>query len=236
MRAVFIENAHSPGEGGITIFCAGGKMNLRRAVALAVWWAIPALAWSQQPSEMKPVTDRLAASIYNGPSMTTLGELADGIGGRLTGSPAYIRSTEWAVAKFRSYGIENVRLEPFTIPAGWQRSTANGVMLAPLSRLLNVASLGWVPSTPAGGVRGNMVTVADVAPDALRSPPGPFMLPLPSAKFHPPEEPETGNCFFSVTSTSWSPDFVGAFSGICECEYLCLRHAETHAATAICWP
>src|ERR1700688_2657806 len=93
---------------------AGGKMNLRRAIALAVWWTIPVLAWSQQPSEMKPVTNRLAASIYNGPSMTTLGELADGIGGRLTGSPAYVRSTEWAAAKFRSYGIENVRLEPFT--------------------------------------------------------------------------------------------------------------------------
>ena len=62
-------------------------MNLRRAFVLAVWWAIPVLAWSQQPSEMKPVTDQLAASIYNGPSMTTLGELADGIGGRLTGSP-----------------------------------------------------------------------------------------------------------------------------------------------------
>src|ERR1039457_5094990 len=82
-------------------------MNLRRGIALAVWWAIPVLAWAQQPSDMKPVTDRLAASIYNGPSMTTLGDLADGIGGLLTGSPAYVRSTEWAAAKFRSYGIQN---------------------------------------------------------------------------------------------------------------------------------
>jgi len=144
-------------------------MNLRCAVALSVWWAIPVLAWSQQPSEMKPVTDRLAASIYNGPSMTTLGELADGIGGRLTASPAYVRSTEWAAAKFRSYGIENVRLEPFTIPAGWQRGAASGAMLSPLSRPLNVASLGWGPSTPAGGVRGTVVVVADVSPEDLKS-------------------------------------------------------------------
>jgi carboxypeptidase Q len=144
-------------------------MNLRRAVALSVWWAIPVLAWSQPPSEMKPVTDRLAASIYNGASMTTLGELADGIGGRLTASPAYVRSTEWAAAKFRSYGIGNVRLEPFTIPAGWQRGTASGAMLAPLSRPLHLASMGWAPSTPSGGVHGTVVTVADVEPDALRS-------------------------------------------------------------------
>ena len=144
-------------------------MNLRHAVRLAVWWAIPVLAWAQQPSEMKTVTDQLAASIYSGPSMKTLGELTDGIGGRLTGSPAYVRSTEWAAAKFRSYGIENVRLEPFTIPAGWQRGTATGAMLSPLSRPLNVASLGWAPSTPAGGVRGPVVIVADLGPDALRS-------------------------------------------------------------------
>jgi hypothetical protein len=144
-------------------------MNLCRAIALAVWWVIPVLTWSQTPSELKPVTDRLAASIYNGPSMATLGELADGIGGRLTGSPAYVRSTEWAAAKFRSYGIENVRLEPFTIPAGWQRGTASGAMLSPLSRPLYVASLGWAPSTAPGGVQGALVIVADVGPEVLRS-------------------------------------------------------------------
>jgi hypothetical protein len=144
-------------------------MNLRRVIALAVWSAIPVLGWAQQPSELKPVTDRLAASIYNGPSMTTLGDLADGIGGRLTGSPAYVRSTEWAAAKFRSYGIENVRLEPFTIPAGWQRGTASAAMLSPLSRPLYFASLGWAPSTPPGGVQGAVVIVADVGPEVLRS-------------------------------------------------------------------
>ena len=144
-------------------------MKLRRAAAWLLWWAIPVLAWAQQPADMKPVTDRLAASIYNGPSVATLGELADGIGGRLTGSPAYVRSTEWAAAKFRSYGIENVKLEPFTIPAGWQRGTATGAMLAPLARPLNLASMGWAPSTPAGGVQGTVVVVADVAPEGLKS-------------------------------------------------------------------
>ena len=144
-------------------------MNLLRAIVLAALGAIPLLSWSQQPSEMKPVTDQLAASIYNGPSMITLEELTDSIGGRLTGSPPYVRATEWAAAKFRSYGIQNVRLEPFTIAAGWQRGTATGAMLSPLSRPLNLASLGWGPSTPAGGVQGQVVVVADVGPEVLRS-------------------------------------------------------------------
>src|ERR1039458_5117726 len=113
--------------------------------AVTLWLVFAVSGWAQEPSgitpdgqpdiqpkikqEIKSVTDRLAASIYLGPSMSTLGELADGIGGRLTGSPAYVRSTEWAAAKFRSYGIENVRLEPFPMDAGWQRVSASGEML-----------------------------------------------------------------------------------------------------------
>ena len=130
-------------------------------------WRCPVLVWSQQPSELKPVTDQLAASIYTGPSMTTLANSTDGVGGRVTGSPSYVRSTEWAAAKFRSYGIENVRLEPFTIPAGWQRGSASGRMVAPLARPLYVTSLGWSPSTPAGRGPGTVVLVSDVAPDEV---------------------------------------------------------------------
>src|SRR5258705_1763087 len=57
---------------------------------------------------------------------------------------------------------------------------------------------------------------------------GTLLLPLPSAKFHPPEKPDTENCFFSVTSTSWSPDFVGAFSGIRECGVFCVCATQRH--------
>jgi len=118
--------------------------------------------------ELKAATGRVAASVYTGPSMATLAELTDGIGGRLTGSPAYVRATEWAIAKFRSYGIENVRLDPFTIDAGWERVTANGAMLTPLERPLYLASLGWTPSTAAGGVEGEVAVIADVSVEALR--------------------------------------------------------------------
>ena len=141
---------------------------IRRACVLLWCWSFCALVWAQSPAEMKPVTDQLAASVYTGPSMATLRELTDGFGGRLTGSPAYQRSAEWAAAKFRSYGIQNVKLEPFTIPAGWQRVSASGTMLAPLSRPLSVASLGWSPSTPAGGVKGAVVVISDVSAEKLK--------------------------------------------------------------------
>lgn len=147
-------------------------MRLRSSSGLLVLLALHLASvpsWAQQPADLKPLTDRLAASIYSGPSMSTLAELTDGIGGRLTGSPAYVRATEWAVGEFRSYGIENVRLEPFTIPAGWQRGTASGAMMSPLARPLHIASLGWAPSTPAGGVEGAVVVVEDASAEALES-------------------------------------------------------------------
>ncbi|MBZ5654755.1 MAG: M20/M25/M40 family metallo-hydrolase [Acidobacteriia bacterium] len=144
-------------------------MILRRALAAAVGLMLSVVAWSQQPSDLKPVTDQLAASIYTGPSMSTLRELTDGVGGRLTGSPSYVSATEWAAAKFRSYGIENVRLDPFTIPAGWERGSASGRMVTPLSRPLYVASFGWSPSTPAGGVQGAVAAISDIAPEKLQA-------------------------------------------------------------------
>jgi carboxypeptidase Q len=101
--------------------------------------------------------------------MNSLEELTDSIGGRLAGSPAYDRAAAWAAAKFRSYGIQDVRLEPFTIPNGWQRGWAHGQITEPIVRHLTIESVGWGPSTPRGGVRGEVIVVSDVSPEALRA-------------------------------------------------------------------
>jgi hypothetical protein len=124
---------------------------------------------AQVSPEVRDTAYKLAGSVYTGPSMETLRELADGFGGRLSGSPAHNRAAEWAAAKFRSFGIQNVRLEPFTMPNGWQRGWARGEMLAPLARPLHVESTGWAPSTPDGGVKGEVVVVDDVSADSIKA-------------------------------------------------------------------
>jgi len=122
-----------------------------------------------QPAELSETANRLAGSIYTGPSANTLSELADGYGGRLTGSPEYRRATEWAEAKFRSYGIQNVRVEPFPMSSGWQRGWAHAEMTAPLSRHLYIESLGWSPSTPAGGIKGNVIEIQEVSAEKIKA-------------------------------------------------------------------
>jgi len=101
--------------------------------------------------------------------METLQQLTDGFGGRVTGSPQYNSAAEWAAKNFREAGLKNVHLEPFTIPNGWQRGWAHGQVTAPLRRALHIESLGWSPSTPAGGVKGEVFVVQDISPDKLKA-------------------------------------------------------------------
>lgn len=144
-------------------------MNLRRFVIILFVLMFVGVLSAEPGGDVRDTADRLAASIYIGPAMHTLRELSDGFGGRVSGSPAYNHAAEWAAAKFRSYGIQNVRLEPFTIPNGWVRGTAHGQLLAPVARTLHLESLGWSPSTPAGGIKGEIVIVDDVSADNVKA-------------------------------------------------------------------
>src|SRR5512138_3546834 len=133
---------------------------LSRRAALSSFAALLLLfgsSFASNVDELKPDADTLAGSIFTGPSMATLGELTDTVGARLTGSPAYNKAADWAMEKFRSYGLKNVHVEPFSLPNGWLRGTASGQLLASVSRRLHLESLGWSPSTPSQGIEGQIV-------------------------------------------------------------------------------
>jgi len=91
--------------------------------------------------------------------MKNLGHLSDVIGPRLTGSAGLEKANKWTAEVMKSYGLENVRLEPWEIPVGWQRGTATMTLLEPnAGRNLLVASRGWTPGTK-GKVTGTVVYV-----------------------------------------------------------------------------
>jgi hypothetical protein len=46
---------------------------------------------------------------------------SDMIGPRLTGSDRLKRANDWTAEKRKACGLENVHLEPYTIPRGWER-------------------------------------------------------------------------------------------------------------------
>ena len=85
--------------------------------------------------------------------------LCEGIGGRLTGSPAAERAIAWTVGRMRAAGLTNVHREQFSMRRGWTRGPASLEIVAPERRSLRIAAYGWTGSTPPGGLEADVVPV-----------------------------------------------------------------------------
>ncbi len=86
--------------------------------------------------------------------------LTDGIGARLTGSPAHVRSANWARDRFAEWGLTNARLEPFEFGAGWEMLHVSAAMTEPRYFPLIAYPEAWTPST-AGPLNGRVVYLGD---------------------------------------------------------------------------
>jgi hypothetical protein len=111
----------------------------------------------------------IADEVKNSEIMANLQYISDVIGPRLTGSSQLKRANEYTAEKMKSYGLENVHLEPWSIPVGWERGTASIKMLEPDNgRTLTVAAAGWSPGTK-GKVVGDVVVVTASTPKELEA-------------------------------------------------------------------
>lgn len=88
------------------------------------------------------------------------------VGPRLAGTEAEARARDWAVAKFKSIGLENVRIEPFTIP-GWERGIETAFITSPFPQQLSITALGYSVATPETGVEAEVVFFSEL--DALQA-------------------------------------------------------------------
>lgn len=98
-------------------------------------------------------------AMINSHAFAFLTELSDDIGGRVTGTPAAARAVAWGVAKLKAIGLENVHEETWRMSRGWTRISASAELLAPIQRRLTIDSMGWVGSTPPGGVQAEVVPI-----------------------------------------------------------------------------
>jgi carboxypeptidase Q len=88
-----------------------------------------------------------------------LEQLSDDIGARVTGSPEAAKATAWGVEKMKAIGLENVHTESWQLFRGWTRISAGAELISPIHRKLMVDSMGWVGSTPQGGVDADLLPV-----------------------------------------------------------------------------
>lgn len=115
-------------------------MTFRKTLAVAA--ACAAMAFAQ--SDVGRLTTR---ALGETPLASDLRELCDGIGGRPTGSAACDRAVQWAAKKFREAGLQDVRLEPFTVPNLWLAESSEASVTAAASFPVRVAAAPFTAST-----------------------------------------------------------------------------------------
>ena len=93
------------------------------------------------------------------PMQENLRRLTDGIGGRVTGSPAMERAVQWATAAFRAAGVD-LHTEKYQLPLTWTEGDTRLELLGEIKFPLRTVSLGWSPATPPGGIEANVVDIA----------------------------------------------------------------------------
>jgi hypothetical protein len=112
----------------------------------------------------RPGVERIIGQAFEGDLVGLLADLGDHVGARVTGSPGYARAVAWGQAQLRAAGLKDVRTETFAMAHLWQRGRATGRVLGATPWSLHLETLGWVPATPKGGVRGEVFALADLSP------------------------------------------------------------------------
>jgi carboxypeptidase Q len=121
----------------------------------------PALAAppATQPAEQTELSRLLAAFLEETPMTSDLQSLTDEIGGRATGTPANLRSVDWALARLREAGVE-ARKEPFQMPSLWlERSARATVRGEGFSYTPRVAAMPFSKATAKGGLTAPLLSV-----------------------------------------------------------------------------
>lgn len=96
--------------------------------------------------------------------------LSDDLGPRLTGSENYMKAADWAAGEFKRLGLTNVREDAWEIPSTWEPELwATGRILKPREMRFHLESDGWSPSTPKGGVRGNVYHLKALSAESIKA-------------------------------------------------------------------
>jgi carboxypeptidase Q len=97
--------------------------------------------------------------------------LTDVHGPRLTGSPNIQKAGEWAVAKMKEWGLQNVALEPWidrgNFANGWTNEKFYMAAVSPQPFPIPGTPTAWTPGTN-GLVRGEVVLVAETTQEDLQ--------------------------------------------------------------------
>ena len=109
--------------------------------------------------ETNPVVDAMIKEATDNSFLEKLGhELMDQIGPRLVGTPQMKNAHDWAVNKYKQWGI-SARNEKWGEWRGWERGITHIDMVHPRIQSLRGTQLAWNPSTSETGVTAELIVL-----------------------------------------------------------------------------
>jgi carboxypeptidase Q len=120
-------------------------------------FTVALLLQASAPSSQSPEVLIIGRTLSPTPIAADLEELVDGIGGRPTGSAALDQAIDWAIAKLKAAGLENVRAEDYTSKALWLPGVDLGEVTFPRAESLRVAAMPFSTPTAPGGLEAEVV-------------------------------------------------------------------------------
>lgn len=123
-----------------------------------------------------PVIQQMISEETNNSQLKQIAhELMDQIGPRLVGSPKMQQAHNWALEKYKGWGI-SARNEQWGKWLGWERGITHIDMIAPWIKSLEGTQLAWSPSTNGKTISAEVIILPDVK-DSME-----FQKWLPSVK------------------------------------------------------
>ncbi|GAB3204632.1 hypothetical protein ABID22_002495 [Pontibacter aydingkolensis] len=143
-------------------------MKKRAHFLLALLLLTGSVAQAQQPQQTQqaqvkqdPVIQNIIKQATENSQLQKLGhELMDGIGPRLVGTPQMQQAGEWAVNKYKSWGVD-ARIQNYGEWRGWERGVTHIDMVHPRVKSLEGMQLAWSPATPSKGVTAEVITMPE---------------------------------------------------------------------------
>ena len=138
------------------LFCAAFLLS-------SMAFAQPGGGGNSQSAPKDPVVEAIIKEATENSQLEKLAhELMDGIGPRLVGTPKMQQAHDWAVNKYKDWGI-TARNEKWGEWRGWERGVSHIDMVAPWVRTLEGTQLAWCPSTNGKTITAEVIIVPDVA-------------------------------------------------------------------------
>ncbi len=135
-----------------------------------------ALFSSIASAQNKPVIDSIMAEETNHSQLEVMAHhLFDGIGPRLVGTPQMKQANDWAVAKYKTWGID-AHNEKWGEWRGWERGVSHIDMVSPRVKSLEGTQLAWSPGMGKKTVTAEVIILPDVTDSVA------FQQWLPNAK------------------------------------------------------